>query len=245
MTSRTGRSRIARSIAGACCSRRFREYSFTSSPLRNASIRMPSYLRSMSHSGPENLSCVSVAAMGSTQVGIPTTGTWFPFSVLALMRIAFPQCMAHQSRPVAPGRLVTAPNRRGWLDRPCAAAPKRKTETTSRRSSPPHLRRVIAVTLHLPQHHLVIHTARIHQLRMRAALRDATLFHEQNQIRAPHRRQPMRNDKRRATGQQIRHCGLYQLLAFGIQVTRRLIQDQDLRAGEDCTRDGEPLLLAT
>ena len=50
---------------------RFRDNKRTSEPFLNASNRMPSNLRSKIHSGPVNRSCVSVAAIGSSQSGNP------------------------------------------------------------------------------------------------------------------------------------------------------------------------------
>ena len=42
----------------------------------------------------------------------------------------------------------------------------------------------------------------------------------------------------------VGHRRLNELLAFGVEVARGLVEDQDLRDGEDRARDGEPLLLA-
>src|SRR5215216_6631390 len=46
-----------------------RENRWTSPPFLNASIRIPSSLRSKIQSGPVNRSCVSVAAIGSSHSG--------------------------------------------------------------------------------------------------------------------------------------------------------------------------------
>ena len=79
---------------------------------------------------------------------------------------------------------------------------------------------------------------------MRPTLDDAAVFHQQNQIRAADGREPVRDDERRAAGEQFGHRRLNQLLALGVEIARRFVEDQDLRRGEDRARDGEPLLLA-
>src|SRR5207247_7384062 len=60
---------IAAAMRGRFCGRRLRENRRTSSPRLNAIRRMPSSFRSKIQSGPVNRSCVSVAAIGSTQSG--------------------------------------------------------------------------------------------------------------------------------------------------------------------------------
>ena len=65
----TGSLAIASATAGMSCGSRLRENRRTSGPFLNASRRMPSNLRSKIHSGPVNRSCVSVAAIGSSQSG--------------------------------------------------------------------------------------------------------------------------------------------------------------------------------
>ena len=79
---------------------------------------------------------------------------------------------------------------------------------------------------------------------MRAALDDAAVFHQQNQIRAADRRQPVRDHERRAAREQLRHRSLDQLLALRVEIARGLVENQDLRRGQDRARDREPLLLA-
>jgi hypothetical protein len=51
-----------------------REYKRTSAPRLYASSRMPSNFRSNSQSSPVKRSCVSVAAIGSSQSGIGGAG---------------------------------------------------------------------------------------------------------------------------------------------------------------------------
>src|SRR5216110_3204143 len=49
--------------------------------------------------------------------------------------------------------------------------------------------RVLAVRVHLPLHHLVVRAAGAHQLVVGAPLDDAAVFHQQNQVGAPHGRE--------------------------------------------------------
>ena len=90
----------------------------------------------------------------------------------------------------------------------------------------------------------MVGAARLHQFVVRAALDDAAVLHQQDQIGAADRRQPVRDDERRAPGEQRRHRRLNELLALGVEVARRLVEDQDLRRREDRARDRQPLLLA-
>src|SRR5437762_3027254 len=60
---------MASTMDGLFCGRRFRENRRTLVPCLNASRRMPSNFRSKIHSGPVNRSCVSVAAIGTSQSG--------------------------------------------------------------------------------------------------------------------------------------------------------------------------------
>ena len=61
---------MAAARRGMFCSSRFLESSRTASPCLKARSRIPSYFRSKSHSGPSKRSCVRVASIGSSQVGI-------------------------------------------------------------------------------------------------------------------------------------------------------------------------------
>src|SRR5687767_9184014 len=70
MTSSTGSRATAAASGGRFCGSRLREYRRTSSPRLYASSRMPSNFRSNSQLPPLNRSCVSVAAIGSSQSGM-------------------------------------------------------------------------------------------------------------------------------------------------------------------------------
>ena len=76
------------------------------------------------------------------------------------------------------------------------------------------------------------------------ALDDAAVLHQQDQVRAADGGQPVRDHERRSPGEQRRHRRLDQLLALGVEVARRLVEDQDLRRRQDRPRDRQPLLLA-
>ena len=108
---------------------------------------------------------------------------------------------------------------------------------------PQHRFDTLTRRLRLAQHHLVVHASGRHQLVVRAALDDAAVLHQQNQIRAAHGRETMRDHEGRPPGQKFGHRRLNQLFALGIEVARRLVEDQDLRVCEDRAGDGQPLLL--
>src|ERR1700735_2888690 len=54
----------------------------------------------------------------------------------------------------------------------------------------------------------------------------------------------MGDDEGGSPGKQRGHRGLYELLAFSVEIAGGLIQDKDLRGREDGPRDGQALLLA-
>jgi hypothetical protein len=53
----------------------------------------------------------------------------------------------------------------------------------------------------------------------------------------------VRDDERCAASKERGHGRLNQLLALGVEVARRFVEDEDLRRREDRARDREPLLL--
>src|SRR5438105_1083783 len=127
---------------------------------------------------------------------------------------------------------------------PCHVAALMNAERKSVIALAQHLVAVTRVRFHLPFHHFVINTTRPYQILVRAALNDGAILHQQNQIGAPDSGQPVRDDEGGAVGEQIGHRGLNQLLALGVEVAGRLVQDEDLRRRQDRASDGEPLLLA-
>src|SRR5437588_1883908 len=126
---------------------------------------------------------------------------------------------------------------------PCHVAALMNAERKSGIALAQHLVAVTGVRFHLPFHHFVVNTTRPYQILVRAALDDGTILHQQNQIGAPDGGEAVRDDERGAVGKQIGHRGLNQLLALGVEVAGRLVQDEDLRRRQDRASDGEPLLL--
>ena len=97
---------------------------------------------------------------------------------------------------------------------------------------------------HLPPDHVVVRPARTHELLVRATLDDASLFHQQDEVGATDRGQPMRDDERRPAGEQRGHRCLNELLALGVEVARGFVEDEDLRRRQDRAGNGQSLLLA-
>src|SRR5262245_52144255 len=54
----------------------------------------------------------------------------------------------------------------------------------------------------------------------------------------------MGDDERRTTLKELRERRLDELLAFGVEVARGFIKNEDLRVGQDRAGDGKPLSLA-
>src|SRR5688572_3608191 len=93
----------------------------------------------------------------------------------------------------------------------------------------PDLLCVLAGGFHLPKHHVVIQAACTHEVLMTAALDDAAVFHQEDQVGATHGGETVCNHERGSPGKQRGHGGLDQLLAFRIQVARSFVEDEDLR----------------
>src|ERR1043165_7285166 len=104
---------------------------------------------------------------------------------------------------------------------------------------------VAGLGFHLPLDHLVVHPPRAHQARVRPALDDRAVLHQQDQVRATNRRQAMRDDERRAIREQIGHRRLNELLALRVEVSGRRLQNENLRLRENGPRDGQALLLSS
>ena len=84
-----------------------------------------------------------------------------------------------------------------------------------------------------------------HQLLVRASLHDATVSHEQDEVRAPDRRHAMGDHERGSAGEKVRHRGLDELLALGVEIARGLVENEDLGCGQDRPGNGESLLLTS
>ncbi len=74
---------------------------------------------------------------------------------------------------------------------------------------------------------------------------DATLVHEIDRIGTHDRREAVSDDDRGTTIHEMIECILHKSLRLGIECTRRLIEDEDLRISEDRSGYRDALLLAT
>src|SRR5690606_23585325 len=147
--------------------------------------------------------------------------------------------------PREPGTLEPSnPGTLGTTEPWNCETPEPRNDVRQVQNSYPH-RLGFGVERHLPLDHLVVLAARVHQFFVRAALDDPAVFHQQNQIGAPDRGQPVRDHERRPAREEARHRRLNQLFAFGVEVARGLVEDEDARRGEDRARDRETLLLST
>ena len=79
---------------------------------------------------------------------------------------------------------------------------------------------------------------------MRAALDDAPVFHQQDQVGPADGGQAVGDHEGRPPRQQRRHRRLDELLALRVQVAGGLVEDEDLGGGQERPGDGEALLLA-
>ena len=68
-----------------------------------------------------------------------------------------------------------------------------------------YLLTLVGRDFHLPEDHAVVAAALAHELLVRAALDDAAVLHDENEIGTADRRQSMSNDERRAPGEQRGH----------------------------------------
>ena len=82
------------------------------------------------------------------------------------------------------------------------------------------------------------------QFLVSAALDDLAALDHQNLIRAANRRQPMRDDERRAALPQRSQAVLNHHLALAVEARRGLVQQQDARVREHRAGDGHALALA-
>ena len=83
-----------------------------------------------------------------------------------------------------------------------------------------------------------------HEFGMRALRDDAAVVHDDDAVGLQHRREPMRDDDRRAPLHQAIERGLHQSLALGIERAGRFVEQQDRRIAQDGARDGDALALA-
>src|SRR5215469_6509797 len=88
-----------------------------------------------------------------------------------------------------------------------------------------------------------IAAACLDQVIMGAVLSQAAAVDRDEAVAMPHGRQPMRNDEDGAALGKSRHVLLDDPLALIVERTRRLVEDQDARVGNDRARNGETLAL--
>ena len=79
---------------------------------------------------------------------------------------------------------------------------------------------------------------------MRSAFDDAAVIDDEDDVGRADRREAVRDDQARAAPQQRDERALDQRFVFGVELTRRLVEDQDARVLEQDARDREPLALA-
>src|SRR5262245_41375970 len=96
-------------------------------------------------------------------------------------------------------------------------------------SSAPYFFDALAMRFHLTQNHSVILPTSPHEFLVGAALDDASLFQQEDQIGTADGREPMGDHKGCSPGEQLSHGRLNELLAFCVQVARGLVEDEDLR----------------
>ena len=74
---------------------------------------------------------------------------------------------------------------------------------------------------------------------------DATVVEDEDLIGVGDRRQAVGDHERGAPTERFGECLLHMSLVFGVEMTRRLIEDHDRRILQQHAGNGEPLLLAT
>ena len=76
------------------------------------------------------------------------------------------------------------------------------------------------------------------------ALDDLAVLEHEDLVGAADRRQPVRDDERRAALAQAPQAVLDHRLALAVEARRGLVEDEDARVGEDGPRDRDALALA-
>src|SRR5262245_25068619 len=104
--------------------------------------------------------------------------------------------------------------------------------------SPPQWFATLAVRFHLTEDHAVVAAASLHELLVRAALDDATVFHEQDEVGAADRGEAMGDHECGSSLEKRGHRILDELLAFRVEVAGGFVEDEDLRRGQDGPGDG-------
>src|ERR1700746_1641488 len=90
-----------------------------------------------------------------------------------------------------------------------------------------------------------VRTLRTHQFVIRPGLDDAAALDGDDAIRAANRRQAVSDHKYGAALAYLLHVVLDDPLALIVECACCLVEDQDARVGDECTRDRNALALAT
>src|SRR5215470_11430791 len=91
--------------------------------------------------------------------------------------------------------------------------------------------------------HRPVFAATGEQFLMATALDDLARFHHQDDVRIADRRKPMRDNETRSIPAQLTHGVLDQQLGAGVHRTGGLVENEQLRTGQERARDGDQLLL--
>jgi len=89
----------------------------------------------------------------------------------------------------------------------------------------------------------VVRPAARHQLVVTAFFDDPRVLDHDDPVGVAHGAQAMGDDDRRAALHQARERGLHGGFALGVEVRRRLVEDQHARVRDDRARERDPLLL--
>ncbi len=92
---------------------------------------------------------------------------------------------------------------------------------------------------------LLVQAAGVTQFVVAAPFDDPTVVEDEDLIGVGDRRQTVRDHERGAPTERLGECLLHMGLVFGVEMTRRLIEDHDRRILQQHAGDGEPLLLTT
>ena len=83
-----------------------------------------------------------------------------------------------------------------------------------------------------------------HESFVAADFGDAAVFEDDDAVGVGDRAEPVGDDEARAAFHQRGQAGLDHPFAFGVEVAGGLVEDEDLRVGQDRAGDGDPLPLA-
>src|SRR5580658_3136732 len=81
------------------------------------------------------------------------------------------------------------------------------------------------------------------KLLVRSGFADATAVEDDDQIGVPDGAEAMGYHKSRSSRQKLFQRALHQLLAFGVEIAGRFVENQDLRIGQNGSGDAQPLPL--